>query len=57
MPAKSNGSPYVEVRRDDEQGFVHYGIVSDGAFHPFASERVGDYDERVAAAAESGSEG
>jgi hypothetical protein len=57
MPANKEASPYVEVRRDDEQGFVHYGIVSDGAFHPFASERVGDYDERVAAAAESGSEG
>jgi hypothetical protein len=57
MPAKSNGSPYVEVRRDEDQGFVHYGVVSDGAFHPFAAERIGDYDERVQAAASSGEEG
>jgi len=51
MPPKDNSVP-VEVRRDENGQFVHFGVVSDGAFHPFATERTGDYDERVKAAQE-----
>ena len=40
----------AEVHRDDANGYVHYGFVHQGAFHPVHSERVGDYDERVQAA-------
>jgi len=50
MPTKDSAT--VEVRRSDDGQFVHYGVVNDGAFHPFASERAGDYDERVKAAQE-----
>ena len=54
MPPKneSSGVP-VEVRRGETDGLVHYGVISDGTFHTFASERQGDYDERVKAAAEA----
>ena len=47
---KSDESAQAEVHRDDANGYVHYGFVHNGAFHPVASERVGDYDERVEAA-------
>jgi hypothetical protein len=40
----------VAVLRDDNGQFVHFGVVSDGAFHAFSSQRTGDYDEAVQAA-------
>jgi hypothetical protein len=46
----NDNSAQAEVRRDDASGLVQYGFVHNGAFHPVASERVGDYDERVQAA-------
>jgi hypothetical protein len=55
MPPKDD-SPQVEVRRSADGVFVHFGVVSDGAFHPFHSERVGDYDDRVRQAQEGDSE-
>jgi len=54
MPTKDS-TPTVEVRRSEDGRFVEYGVVSDGAFHPFATDRVGDYDERVKAAQEDDS--
>jgi len=51
MPKTDTSSP-VEVRRDESGQFVHFGVVSDGAFHPFFSERANEYDERVKAAQE-----
>ena len=56
-PTKSDNSASVEVRRGETDGLVHFGVVSDGTFHPFFSERQGDYDERVKAAADAESEG
>jgi len=55
MPPK-NDSPSIEVHRDDDGRFVHFGVVSDGAFHPFYSERAPEYDDRVKAASEGGDE-
>ena len=55
MPAK-NDSPQVEVQRSEDGRFVHFGVVSDGAFHPFYSERAADYDDRVKNAAEGNGE-
>jgi hypothetical protein len=37
------------VRMSDESGLVEYGVLVDGVFHPTASERTGDYQERQAA--------
>lgn len=48
----SDNSGPVEVRRTEDGRFVHYGVVLDGAFHSFGSERAPDYDARVLAAAE-----
>lgn len=47
-PAKD--SPVAAIQRDEEAKLIHFGFEVDGVFHPFASERVGDYDERVEAA-------
>ena len=52
MPPKSD-SPVPAIHRNDELGLVQYGFEHDGAFHPIAAERTGDYDERVKAAQES----
>jgi len=58
MPPKaSDNGPSLEVRRGESDGLVHFGVVYDGAFHPFYTERQGDYDERVRAAAETEEEG
>ena len=48
--ANTKDTPTVEVRRSEDGRFVHYGVVENGVFHPFASERASDYDERIAAA-------
>jgi len=37
------------MRLSDESGLVEYGVIVDGVFHPTASERTGDYQERQAA--------
>jgi len=37
------------MRLSNESGLVEYGVLVDGVFHPFASERTGDYQERQAA--------
>jgi hypothetical protein len=50
MPASKENPVTVEIRHDDELGLVRYGFVQDGVFHTVASERKGDYHERVAAA-------
>lgn len=50
MPAAKDNSVSVEVHRTEDGKLVQYGVVSDGAFHPFYSERAPDYDERVKAA-------
>lgn len=51
MPTKDD-TPTPAIEHSDDGLFVHYGFVHDGAFHPIASERVGDYEERVQAAKE-----
>lgn len=58
MPEKTD-SPVPAIQRSEDGRFVHYGFEHDGAFHGIATERSGDYDERVQAAkdnAESGEE-
>ena len=49
MPEKKD-SPVPAIQHSEDGLFVHYGFEHDGAFHPIASERVGDYNERVQAA-------
>lgn len=49
MPTKDE-TPVPTIVRDENGQFVHYGFTHDGAFHPFASEGAGNYDERVQAA-------
>ena len=56
MPPSKSDSPSVEVRRSEDGRFVHFGVVSDGAFHPFSTERAADYDDRVKNAAEGSEE-
>ena len=51
MPAKDE-TPVPTIVRDENGQFVHYGFTHDGAFHQFASEGAGNYDERVQAAKE-----
>ena len=53
MPPKSD-TPVPAIQRTEDGRFVHYGFVVDGVFHPFASDRTGDYDERVEAAKDEG---
>jgi hypothetical protein len=50
MPPSKQNPVTVEIRHDDELELVRYGFVQDGVFHTVASERKGDYHERVAAA-------
>jgi len=50
MPAAKESAPVPEIRH--EAGFVQYGFNENGVFHPIASERQGDYNERVEAARE-----
>ena len=55
MPAgekKNDGdsAPVPAIKRSDDGSLIQYGYEHDGAFHPFAAERSGDYDERVQAA-------
>ena len=52
MPEKNENAASAEVRRSEDGLFVHYGFVHEGAFHPIASERTNDYQERVNAAQE-----
>ena len=47
MPTEKKDSVTPEIRH--ESGFVHYGFNENGVFHPVASERQGDYNDRVAA--------
>jgi hypothetical protein len=37
------------MRLSEQSGLVEYGVIVDGVFHPTASERTGDYQERQAA--------
>jgi len=48
MPEAKDKAPVPEIRH--EAGFVHYGFNENGVFHPVASERQGDYNERIQAA-------
>lgn len=54
MPTKNDSGVTAEIRHDEDGQFVHYGFVENGVFHPVASERKGDYTERVNAAQEEG---
>lgn len=56
MPAKSE-APVPAIQRSDDGRFVHFGFEHDGAFHTVASERSGDYDERVQAAKDDAENG
>lgn len=49
MPTKSD-TPVPSIRFSEDGQLVQYGFEHDGAFHPVAAERKGDYDERVEAA-------
>lgn len=40
------------VQRSEDGHFVHFGVIEGDAFIAFASQRSGDYDEAIAAAAE-----
>lgn len=51
--SQSEKAPVPAIRRDEGTNLVHYGFEVDGVFHPFASERSGDHDERVKAAEDS----
>ena len=44
------------VQRSDDGQFVHFGVIEGDAFIVFASQRSGDYDEAIAAAAEAANE-
>ena len=46
----SEKAPVPAIQRTEDGRFIHYGFLHDGAFHGFATERTGDYDERVQAA-------
>lgn len=43
----------VGIRRTEHGGLVEFGPVVNGALIPFAAVRSGDYDEAVAAAAQT----
>lgn len=51
---QTDSAPVPAIRRTEDGLFVHYGFQHDGAFHIVASERAGDYDERVKAAKDEG---
>lgn len=53
MPEKKEVPVPAIVQSEDGQ-YVHYGYEYGGAFHPFGSERVGDYEERIEAAKDKG---
>lgn len=46
-------APVPSIQPSNDGLFIHYGFVQDGVFHPIASERIGDYNERVQAGQES----
>ena len=46
-------APVPAIRRSEDGNLVLYGYEHDGAFHSFAAEGAGNYDERVKAAQES----
>jgi len=48
MAESKEQAPVPEIRHGE--GLVHYGFTENGVFHPIASERQGDYNERVEAA-------
>ena len=47
-------APVPTIKRSDDGSIVLYGFTHDGAFHSFAAEGSGDYDERVQAAKDNG---
>lgn len=53
MAEKKEEAPTPAIKHSDDGLFVHYGFEQDGVFHPFASERVGDHNERIKAAKEA----
>ena len=49
---QNDDQPVPAIRHSADGSLVEYGFEHDGAFHPIAAERAGDYDERVKAAQE-----
>lgn len=57
MDQQNENAATAEVRHSTDGLFVHYGFVHRGAFHPVASERLGDYEDRVHEAQQQEQEG
>ena len=48
--ADKNDAPVPAIQDSPDGLFVTFGFEYEGAFHPIASERKGDYTERIEAA-------